>query len=229
MPKKYIFIALGLIVLVSFLAPKSIEVKPTATPIVEAKTSSQVTEENKPTSALTADEPKRVHINPESTPAPKTVEVEVENNVEAKTGCTATMSPSTMVTVKRINYFIDFFRSQSFSCQGAVIMTASLIQESYLDPLAVGDAGHAHGIAQWRDDVGFPKTRLAGLQKQCNPWGDIDCQMQYIITELKQRDQYTPFTTEDTANIKATVAKYEGYSHEGKRFEFSRAIYKSIK
>ena len=66
-------------------------------------------------------------------------------------------------------------------------IVASLIGESSskLNPNAVGDGGTSYGIAQWH------KERMRALKRMCND-GDIDCQLNYLITELKSRGYGLP-------------------------------------
>ncbi len=129
---------------------------------------------------------------------------------------------------EQINFFLDYFIDKGFTCNGASYMTASLITESSLNSLkdekcGFGFCGESEGLAQWRS------TRLKELRKTCDPQGDRDCQLKFLIQELKQRGQYQPFLTDDVDNIKSTIAKYEGYATPGDRFEIATKILNNLK
>jgi Phage tail lysozyme len=147
----------------------------------------------------------------------------VVNGNQSKTSqdCVATKTKKS--TVEKVNWSIETLIEWGMSCQGAVIMTGNLLQESGLDPLAVGDSGTAFGIAQWRF------SRFDALTNMCNPWGEITCQFKFLVSELKSRKSWDFFTGDNNQAMKDAIYNYELYSHEGSRFEYSKYIWDNLK
>lgn len=82
---------------------------------------------------------------------------------------------------QRTRHALDYFIAQGWTREQAAGIVANLVAESNLQSTAVGDRGHAAGIAQWHAD------RQAAFQAQMNrpvQGATLDEQLQFVQHEL---------------------------------------------
>lgn len=131
----------------------------------------------------------------------------------------------------KIKEAIAFYKSKGFSDTGAAYMVGNLLQESGLNPGAVGDNGKAFGLAQWRVDAAAGARWLGYLNwaKTNNKQpGDFYAQLEYTIVEgQKYNAGLTSMKGSDKNAHKNFIRGYEGYSVEGNRFGFAEDILKN--
>jgi len=132
---------------------------------------------------------------------------------------------------EKIRSAIAFYKSKGFSDSGAAYMVGNLLQESNLNPAAVGDNGKAFGLAQWRIDAASGARWLGYLNWAKNSGknpGDFYAQLEYTIVEGQT---YNANLSSMKGNDKSAHMKfikgYEGYSVEGKRFGYAEDILKN--
>jgi len=132
----------------------------------------------------------------------------------------------------KIREAFQFYKSKGFSDTGAAYMVGNLLQESQLDPAAVGDSGHAHGIAQWRDDAASGARWLTYLDWASNnnkEPGDFYAQLEYTIVEgEKYNAGLTMMKGDNKEDHKKFISGYEGYSEEGDRFGYAEDILRNL-
>ena len=158
--------------------------------------------------------------------------------VKAPTNCQATSSPyveagtSKQDSLTRINLALSVMTRDGFSCQASVIFVGSLLQESYLNANKGNHIG-CFGITQWCGG------RLANLKKFCNPLGDLECQLEYFVKEIKGQVsglnydyKACPTIVQGNNNeeIKRCVYSYTlwGVNETGNRWNYSKAIWSQI-
>ena len=132
----------------------------------------------------------------------------------------------------KIKEALQFYKSKGFSDTGAAYMVGNLLQESQLDPAAVGDGGRAHGLAQWRDDAASGARWLTYLQwakDNGKEPGDFYAQLEYTIVEgEKYNAGLTMMKGDNKEDHKKFIRGYEGYSEEGNRFGYAEDILQNL-
>ena len=156
----------------------------------------------------------------------------VELKIEPKKGCTATQSHFPK-KLNAINTTLVKLTSLGLSCQGAVVLTGNFLQESSLNSYAENSI-KCIGITQWCG------SRRGLLEQKCNPLGDLECQLEFLVSELKARKQYEAFTGDNTQLIKDTLYSYVLWcrvdlghycphgDETGKRYIYSKFIWAGI-
>lgn len=91
--------------------------------------------------------------------------------------------PSSAETKKRANEAIAYLQKKGWTQEQAAGIVANLVQESGLDPKAVGDSGLAGGIAQWHPDR---RTAIAAKFKKPVEDMSLDEQLDAVDWELRE-------------------------------------------
>lgn len=95
--------------------------------------------------------------------------------------------PSTSAAVKkRADYAISYLMRKGWNQEQASGIVANLVQESKLDPSAVGDGGNAHGIAQWHADR---RANIAGAFGKPVTAMNLDQQLDAVDWELRNTEK----------------------------------------
>lgn len=129
---------------------------------------------------------------------------------------------------EKIKAAIAFYKSKGFSDTGAAYMVGNLLQESGLNPSAVGDNGKAFGLAQWRVDQASGARWLGykeWAKKNNKQIGDFYAQLEYTIVEGQQYNtNLSMMKGNNKSEHRNFIKGYEGYSVEGNRFGFAEDI-----
>lgn len=126
---------------------------------------------------------------------------------------------------QRIEEALNFYLSQGLSQQGAAYLVGALLQESGLDPNAVGDQGTARGLAQWRGE------RQRGMP------ADFHGQLAFVLTEMNRDPQSRQARVLETLrNPNASVEEvrralkiYERYGVAGRRYEYGEELLQRLR
>lgn len=108
--------------------------------------------------------------------------------------------PSSAETKKRASDAIAYLQKKGWTQEQAAGIVANLVQESGLDPKAVGDSGLAGGIAQWH-----PDRRTAIATKFKKPIEDMSLEEQLDAVDWEMREG-----SERGAGKKLAAAKSAG-------------------
>lgn len=129
---------------------------------------------------------------------------------------------------EKIKAAIAFYKSKGFSDTGAAYMVGNLLQESGLNPSAVGDNGKAFGLAQWRVDQASGARWLGykeWAKKNNKQIGDFYAQLEYTIVEGQTyNNQLLMMKGNNISEHRNFIKGYEGYSEEGNRFGYAEDI-----
>lgn len=117
---------------------------------------------------------------------------------------------------------IAFFLAQGFTPTAVAHMVGSLIQESGLNPAAVGDNGTAFGLNQWRGD------RRRGMPN------DFQGQLEHVILDMQRDDGSagvlkTMRSSSNAAEIRAALKRHTRWGHLGNRWVHADRILKGIR
>lgn len=127
-------------------------------------------------------------------------------------------------TTNVVDYAHNYYTSKGVPDHVSAAIIGNLRQESQLNPMAVGDNGTAHGIAQWRG------PRLKELHARYGPNPTLDQQLDFVITEPKEskviQDMYGMSAEEGAVYF---AKKYERpnpkYAHYDKRQQYAKQLY----
>jgi hypothetical protein len=120
--------------------------------------------------------------------------------------------PTTVPTQPNPDFAVDFFSSlPGWKDFMAVAPVAHAQQESYMElkPDAVGDAGTAFGILQWR---GTRKAALDKMGKELNrPWNTLPVQLAFAVHELNTTEKAVRDLLLKSTDVEEATAAFMGF------------------
>lgn len=109
----------------------------------------------------------------------------------------------------RANFAGDNFAEFGFAPHMSAGIVGNLIQESGMNPNAVGDNGTAFGIAQWRGERYEALKRFAASRGK--PWNDLQTQIAFINHELNTTEKASGDRLRAARTVEEATAAFIGY------------------
>ncbi len=121
----------------------------------------------------------------------------------------------------KINFATNFYLSKGLSVQGATYLVGNLIQESRLDPNAVGDGGSAKGLAQWHPDRRYDMP------------SDFKGQLEFTLKEMERDSPGRVLSVlknpkASVSEVKNALKSWERYGVEGARYQYGAELYSKV-
>lgn len=121
---------------------------------------------------------------------------------------------------QKIQQAVDYYLQQGLTRQGAAYLVGNLIQESNLDPSAVGDGGQAMGLAQWHPDRRYDMP------------SDFAGQLAFVLKEM-ERDSPDSLDTlrrnnASISELTQALKNWERYGVEGSRYEYGAQLLQQL-
>lgn len=120
-------------------------------------------------------------------------------------------------TSESVTTAIEFYQKKDITNVGVAYLVGNFVAESGLRPDQPGDDGLALGIAQWHPErrVGLPTT--------------LEGQLEYAWNEIQAYPLKNALYSTNESLLMSAIKRYEGYSVQGKRFEYAQQILQELK
>lgn len=175
-----------------------------------------------------SEQPRVTNYSTENTQEQKSSKSFINNNQEYTSLNSSSIYSNSPGQKLNSSDVVQFFKSKGLSEEQARGIVGNLMQESKLNPKAVGDGGRSYGIAQWNG------TRLQGLinfaQRKKTSTDDLNTQLEYIWEELNSTEKTALRALKSSSNIRqATTTFMKYYERPGnpkleKRIQFAETL-----